>query len=84
MRTVVIAGVALGCLSMMLSGCGRIERQTTKEFRGYMTVTLCEMITRPDEFPSWELSAASTVLRERGENCKGHKSNSSTLTIKQR
>ena len=84
MRRVVIAGVALGCLSMMLSGCDYNERAATGDYRGYMTVTLCEMVTNPNDHISWQLAAASTVLRERGEDCKGHKSNSSTLTIKQR
>ena len=83
MRTVVIAGVALGCLAV--SGCGPTEKMIRSYQSGYSemhSLALCEMLVSGGTDNM--VIAASRVLRERGEDCKDFSKNRETLTIKQR
>ena len=83
MKTVVIAGVALGCLAM--SGCVSDEtvvRKYQSKYSEMHSMALCDTLVT--SYSDFEKIAASRVLRERGEDCKDFSKNRETLTIKQR
>ena len=85
MRTVVIAGVALGCLAV--SGCGVARNANTSvsqyeaKYRGYATIRLCKAL----DGILWEkeVLAISKVLMDRKEDCQRFNSGQ-TITIKNR
>ncbi len=86
MRTVVIAGVALGCLAV--SGCGVARNANTSvsqyeaKYRGYATVLLCNKLDRL--LFEKQVLAVSKVLKDRNEDCQRFKSSDQTITIKNR
>ena len=68
MRRVVIAGVALGCLSMMLSGCKAHNERWARSTSRASPQFLCDIVNSTNPPSEWEIQAKKEIKR-RGLSC---------------
>ena len=68
MRKVIVAGVSLGCLALMLTGCQFKNERWAKSMSGATTQFLCNILGSPNPPLDWEIESKKE-LKRRGLSC---------------